>query len=77
MIVAGADIIMLPMFRTVDEIKLVSDAISGRCAFVPLVETVDALKISATIAAFEGVNEIYFGLNDLHRDAGLSFIFEP
>lgn len=73
----GADIIMLPMFRTLDEINYVSDCIKKRVKFIPLVETVDAANILSDVVNVDGVTEIYFGLNDLHREMNLKFMFQP
>lgn len=73
----GADIIMLPMFRTIQEVEFFSKIIDGRATFIPLVETIDAANILANVVKVGGVSEIYFGLNDLHREMNLSFMFEP
>lgn len=73
----GADILMLPMFKTVEEIQAVSAIIGGRARFIPLVETKEAAAILSKVVHINGVDEIYFGLNDLHRDFKLSFMFEP
>ncbi|MGF1758894.1 aldolase/citrate lyase family protein [Photobacterium sagamiensis] len=74
---AGADLIMLPMFKTIDEIKEFSRMIDGRAKFVPLVETAAAAECLTEVVQVKGVSEIYIGLNDLHRDLGLKFMFEP
>ncbi len=76
-IAAGADILMLPMFTTVDEVQSLSHIINGRAKFIPLVETAAATNCLAEVVKVEGVSEIYFGLNDLHRDLNLNFMFEP
>ena len=74
---SGADILMLPMFTTVKEIKDFSQLINGRAKFIPLVETAAAVECLAEIVNVAGVSEVYIGLNDLHRDLGLNFMFEP
>jgi hypothetical protein len=76
-ILAGADLLMLPMFRTVDEILEFSRLVDGRVKIVPLVETYDAAVVMSDIVTVTGVDEIYIGLNDLHLDMGLKFMFEP
>lgn len=73
----GADIIMLPMFRKIEEVYRFSELISGRAKFIPLIETIDAANIVSDIAKVEGVSEVYFGLNDLHREMDCKFMFEP
>lgn len=72
----GADIIMLPMFKRLDEVVSTIEAISGRCSFIPLVETPEALDLIPELVEQDGVDEVYFGLNDLHLSLGLSFMFE-
>jgi hypothetical protein len=74
---SGADLVMLPMFKTADELKLFSNMVAGRAGIVPLVETNSALKDMNNIVDVTGLSEIYIGLNDLHLDMGLSFMFEP
>lgn len=74
---AGADLLMLPMYNSVNEIEEVSKLIDGRAKFIPLVETVAATKCLKEVVKIKGVSEIYIGLNDLHRDLGLKFMFEP
>ncbi|MDF1813670.1 MAG: hypothetical protein P1V20_15830 [Verrucomicrobiales bacterium] len=73
----GADFIMLPMFRSVDEVSRVRDLIDGRVGFIPLVETVSAMDVSGKVAGMAGVTELYLGLNDLHLDRKQTFMFEP
>lgn len=72
----GADIIMLPMCRTINEIKAYGELIGGRAKFIPLVETIAASKIVKEICELDCVDEIHIGLNDLHLEFGLSFMFE-
>lgn len=73
---AGADLVMLPMFSTLAEVEEVSRIIDGRAKLIPLVETVDAVEILEDVVNVPGVSEIYIGLNDLHRELGLKFMFE-
>ncbi|HIF9454006.1 TPA: aldolase/citrate lyase family protein [Photobacterium damselae] len=75
-ITEGADIIMLPMFRTIEELESVIKLIDGRVKFIPLVETYDAAIKLQEISELNGVDEIHIGLNDLHLDMGLNFMFE-
>jgi hypothetical protein len=74
---AGADSLMLPMFRTAEEVAGFCRLVRGRVPVIPLVETADALRSLRDAIAVEGVTEIHVGLNDLHRDLGLRFLFEP
>lgn len=76
-IAAGADVIMLPMFRTPDEVSLVTRAVNGRASVCLLVETVDAMNALEACAGIEGVSEVHIGLNDLSLELGRGFMFEP
>lgn len=72
----GADTLMLPMFRTMDEIRNVAQMIACRAGFIPLIETPEALGLSEAVLADPDVTEVYIGLNDLHLAMGRAFMFE-
>jgi hypothetical protein len=72
----GADRIMLPMFTHPDEVKQCLDYIGGRASLTLLLETAAALARLPQILDIEGFDEIHIGLNDLHLDMGLDFMFE-
>ncbi|MEH6689098.1 MAG: aldolase/citrate lyase family protein [Halopseudomonas sabulinigri] len=76
-IAAGADIIMQPMFYTAEDVAAFGRCIAGRVRFIPLIETGSALNRIDSIVALDCVDEIHIGLNDLHLDLGLRFMFEP
>lgn len=76
-IALGADLLMLPMFYSAKDLSEFSKMVAGRAGVIPLVETKRALLDMASIVKVRGVSEIYIGLNDLHLDAGLKFMFEP
>jgi len=76
-IAGGADQLMLPMFYCPDEVREFSKMVNGRVGVTPLVETYDAANAIADIVKVPGVTEIYIGLNDLHLDMKLKFMFEP
>lgn len=73
---AGADRIMLPMWRTVDEVREFIDAVGGRCRTLLLLETTGAENCLDEILKLQGVDEIHIGLNDLHMEYGLAYMFE-
>ena len=75
-IAAGADIIMLPMWKSVDEVKEFIDAIYGRCKSLLLLETIEAEHCLDSVLKIPGINEIHIGMNDLHLAYGLTFMFE-
>ena len=73
---AGADIIMLPYWKTVDEVKNFLDAVGGRCKTSLLLETKEADDCLDDVLKLKGIDEIHIGLNDLHLSYGLDFMFE-
>lgn len=76
-VAGGADLLMLPMFKNHDELQTFANIVDGRVPIVPLVETFCAVQDIEQIVKVQGINEIYIGLNDLHLDMGLRFMFEP
>lgn len=73
---AGADIIMLPYFKTDDEVKTFVELVDGRAKTLPLVETPEAVEVIDEILTIDGIDEIYVGLNDLSLGYGKKFMFE-
>lgn len=73
---AGADILMLPFFKTVDEVETFIELVGGRAKTLPLVETPEAVKAIDKILALDGLDEIFIGLNDLSLGYGKKFMFE-
>lgn len=73
---AGADIIMLPYWKTVEEVKRFIDAVDGRSKTTLLLETKEAVEIIDDVLELGGFDEIHIGLNDLHLSYGLDFMFE-
>ena len=72
----GADIIMLPFFKTVDEVKRFLAAVDGRAKTMLLLETPEAVEIVDDILALTGIDSIHIGLNDLSLAYGMKFMFE-
>lgn len=68
--------IMLPMYKSAEEVLQVSSMINGRCDLIPLLETKEALSCPAEVCQVKGVSELYVGLNDLHLSMGLKFMFQ-
>ncbi|WP_373235735.1 aldolase/citrate lyase family protein [Cohaesibacter celericrescens] len=74
---AGADFLMLPMFTSATQLQQFSTMVRGRAGIVPLIETAAAFEDLDRIAQVPGVTELFVGLNDLHLDMGMDFMFEP
>jgi 2,4-dihydroxyhept-2-ene-1,7-dioic acid aldolase len=75
-IVEGADIVMLPFFKTRDEVEKFIRLIDGRAKTCLLVETPEAVESIDSIISVSGVDYIHIGLNDLHLGYGMDFMFE-
>ena len=73
---AGADMIMLPMWKTVDEVENFLRTVDGRCKTTLLLETREAVECLDEVLKYGDMDEIHIGLNDLHLSYGLDFMFE-
>lgn len=73
---AGADIVMLPYFKTVNEVERFLEAVHGRTKTMLLLETAEAAKLVDEIASLDGVDEVHIGLNDLSISYHSNFMFE-
>ncbi len=73
---AGADIIMLPYFKTPGEVRTFLDLVGGRAKTMLLLETPEAVACVDEILALPGIDEIHIGLNDLSLGYGRRFMFE-
>lgn len=84
---AGADIVMLPFFHSVEEVKefvyLVQQANSqmerygiNRAQACLLLETPEAAILLDEILNVPGIDMIHIGLNDLHLAMGMKFMFQ-
>lgn len=73
---AGADILMLPYFKTVEEVKTFIHLVNGRAKTLLLLETVEAANLIDEILNVPGIDMIHLGLNDMHLELGMKFMFE-
>lgn len=76
-IAAGADIVMLPFFKTASEVERFLQAVSGRAKTMLLLETKEAVGCLEDILALPGIDSIHIGLNDLSISRGDPFLFVP
>ncbi|MDO4379097.1 MAG: aldolase/citrate lyase family protein [Erysipelotrichia bacterium] len=72
----GADVLMLPMFKTAEDVKRFVQAVDGRAKVVLLLENRQAVENLDEILNVDGIDEIHIGLNDLHLSYGMKFMFE-
>lgn len=75
-IYAGADRIMLPMWKTAEEASLFLSAVNNRVPTTLLLETKEAVECLDDVLENPLLDEIHIGLNDLHLSYGLTFMFE-
>ena len=73
---AGADIVMLPFFKTIAEVERFIRIVDGRAKTCLLVETPEAALLLDDILNVDGIDMIHLGLNDLHLALGMKFMFE-
>lgn len=75
-VAAGADIIMLPYFKTAREVDAFLRLVNGRVKTLLLVETPEAVANMDEILSLDGIDEVFIGLNDLSLGYGMKFMFE-
>lgn len=72
----GADIIMLPFFKTINEVERFLSCVNGRVRTMLLFETPEAVKIVDEILKLNGIDMVHIGLNDLSLGYDIKFMFE-
>lgn len=73
---AGADLVMLPMYRSVHEVEKFLTIVGGRAKTQFLAETPEACGIMNQVVSIPEADEIHIGLNDLHLAYHKKFMFE-
>ena len=73
---AGADVIMLPYFKTLEEVERFYRVVNRRAKTILLLETMEAVQILPAILELKDLDEIHIGLNDLSISYGKKFMFE-
>lgn len=72
----GAQILILPYFKTVHEVETFIRLVDGRAKVMPLLETPEAVRVVDDVLSLKGIDEIFIGLNDLSLGYGMKFMFE-
>ncbi len=72
----GAKILMLPYFKTLQEVKEFLKMVDGRVKTMLLIETPEAVEIIDEILMLDGIDYIHIGINDLSLGYGKRFMFE-
>ena len=73
----GVDLIMLPYFQTIAEVRSFLSLVNRRAKTILLVETKSAVEILPALVRERLGDEIHIGLNDLRISLGHGTIFEP
>ena len=73
---AGADILMLPMYKTVADVERFVKAVNGKVTTLLLAETIEAADIMQEVVKITEVDEIHLGLNEMLLAKGMKFLFE-
>lgn len=73
---AGADVIMLPYFKTAVEVARFLKSVRNRCRTLLLFESPESIANMDKILKLEGIDEGYIGLNDLSLGYHRKFMFE-
>lgn len=71
----GADMIMLPYWKSVKEVEQFLSIVDKRVKTTLLLETKEAVECIDEVLKLD-FDEIHIGLNDLHLSYGLDFMFE-
>lgn len=72
----GADVVMLPYFKTAREVSDFVSLCAGRVRTCLLFETPQAVEQIDEILAVPGIDEAHIGINDLHLGYKKTFMFE-
>lgn len=72
----GADVIMLPMWRTEDDLRRLVSMVGGRAKLMPLLETDTAAEDLPEAVKVPGIDQMLIGLNDLHLCYHQKFMFQ-
>lgn len=72
----GADVIMLPMWRTADDLRQLVSMVDGRAKVMPLLETDTAAGNLPEAMKVSGIDQMLIGLNDLHLCYHQKFMFQ-
>lgn len=72
----GADVIMLPMWRTAEDLRQLVQMVGGRAKVMPLLETDAAAEHLPEALDVPEIDQMHIGLNDLHLCYHRKFLFQ-
>ena len=73
---AGAEIIMLPYFKSREEVKEFLKLVDKRCTTMLLFETKESVENIDDILSLSDIDKVHIGLNDLCISYKINFMFE-
>ncbi len=73
---AGAQVLMLPMFRSAGDVARFVELVAGRARVVALLETAEAVAGIDAVVRVPGLDELHIGVNDLALSLGLRTRFD-
>lgn len=73
----GADIVMLPMWKSIAEVEKFISFVNKKAKSYLLLETKEAVSMIDEVIKLKNIDGIYVGLNDLHLSYNYTFMFEP
>jgi len=73
---AGADLVMLPYFQSIEEVQQFIQIVAGKSKVFLLLESKKAYDVVDEILSLDGIDEIHIGINDLSLDLHKKFMFE-
>jgi hypothetical protein len=72
----GVEVLMLPMFRSSNEVERFLRTVDGRACVVPLLETPQAAEDVERLASLTEIDEVHVGINDLALSLGVRNRYE-
>ena len=72
----GVSSFMLPMFRSKEDVLRIKSFMHERSELILLFETVEAIISIDSILSLGVASRVHLGINDLHKQLGLKFMFE-
>ncbi len=73
----SANVIMLPMWRTADDLQQLVSMVDGRAKIMPLLENDAAAENLKDAVKVSDIDQMHIGLNDLHLCYHNKFMFQP
>jgi len=73
---AGAQRLMLPMWKSFDEVDAFLQTVNRRVPTILLAETKEAVECFDQVLEHPLIDDVHIGLNDLHLSYNMTFMFE-